>query len=255
MAHEITSQDTPVFVGQPAWHKLGTVITVEQAETMSHFDLAVMAGLDFPVEKIEVRGTWISPTGELHVVEFDDYAGIVRTDGGQARPLSIQGDGYTIAPNRELSDILDGVNLAAHDGKVLRPEAGVSLKGGKVVILTSRFLDTITLPGGDVIEPFLFASNSHDGTSATKVRSCMFRVVCANTHRAALAGSAKIDLTVRHTANREDRMNEGKKVLAFGINDVRNFEAEARRMIDTTVAEDEFAKIVAGLFEPKNDSD
>ena len=40
MSHKITSADRPVYVGQRAWHSLGTVISAEQAAGMTHRDLA-----------------------------------------------------------------------------------------------------------------------------------------------------------------------------------------------------------------------
>lgn len=256
--HGITDNDGAVYVGRPAWHKLGTVKEQEWAATHSVRDLMVEAGLLYDVKPLELFGVVLvpMPNGEMKevVVEFPGFVGVYRDDDKTG--LHIHQAGYTIGQNEELADLLDGINAAAHDGNVLRPEAAVSMFGGKVVAVTAKFTEEITLTGGDKIEPYIVARTSHDGSYATGVRSNMFRVECRNLLNASLRGKAMLDISFKHTEGREQALAAGKDRLALAINDVRNFQAEANAMIEQAVTDAEFRAMVDQLLPvPDNATD
>lgn len=273
MAHLITDLDTPIYAGRPAWHSLGQVIPTEKMQTLTFKQALGMGGADFDVEGIEVFGEWVTfdpQTGEPVVIRvpFKGFQGLIRTDwaalGGSADEvdalrftesgLSVVTTDYAIGPNQDLADLFDAINAQAHDGRIIDPEAVVTLKGGKVIIVTGKLREAITLPGGDVCEPYIFGVTSHDRSQSTKGRSTIRRVECNNMLQAALLRPGKLDFTIRHTASRADLMKEAIAAMAFAVNDVRNFEAEATAMIETAVTDREFEQITKLVFAVKEDA-
>lgn len=263
MAHHITDSDTPVYVGRPAWHKLGTVIDVETAQSMTFRQAMTHANLLFDVQTFEVFARVLNPAyivpqkgkkADPNVPEYIDvpvegWAATVRLD--EMRALSCVSDGYQVSPNEELADLFDAINEGAADGRVIDPEAMVSLDAGRRVVVTGKFRDGVVLPGGDKVQPYLFAATSHDRSMLTRVRTCMFRIECANMLRAGLAGTAQLDLAVPHTTNREQMMAAGKATLVDAVNDVRNFELRARALIDTPVDEATFGQLLDVVVQPR----
>jgi phage/plasmid-like protein (TIGR03299 family) len=260
MSHQITSQDTPIYVGEPAWHKLGTVMTAEEAAGLTFIDFMRRANLIADVEpyRIFAEVPVAGPNGpEMRRVEFDDFRGLIRTDAltGDLSPLHIHTDSYTEAQDRTLGEALDLVNSMSTDGPLIRPEAAVSLKGHRVTMVTGKFLRTITLPGGDRIEPYAVGINSHDGSFSRKLRSGFIRPECWNMLNRLEAKAGKVDFAIRHTKNAADAFDTAKVAYAGLLTEVSNFEAEARRMIDAEMTDMAFDALVRGVFKPVKDDE
>lgn len=274
MAHEITSSDTPVYVGKPAWHRLGTVISADEARNMTHVQLAERANMLFDVEAFALDRVLIpnprfivpstdldAPTAkpkkgaaaepvvaepEYLTISVPGWAANVRLDTMEG--LACVSEGYAASPNRALAETMDAINAGAHDGRIMDPEAAVTLKGGRLAVLTAKFREPITLPGGDVIEPYLFGATSHNRSMATKFRTCMFRIECNNMLQAGLLATAKLDFTIMHTESHDEQLAAAREALTFALNDVRNFEAEAAKMIEQSVTDEQFFKLVENVI-------
>lgn len=264
MAHQMTKNDAAasLYVGSPAWHRKGQVATLDElmgpdGKPKTFREIMVSKGLIYDVKPVEVFGVVLveQPDGTLKevVVEFPEYVGIYRGDNHLG--LAIHNDGYTIGQNEELAAMLDAMNAGAHDGRVIDPEAFVSMKDGRIVAVTGKFRGQIVLPGGDVIDPYVVARTSHNGEFLTGLRSCMFRVVCRNTLNASMLGKAQLDFSCKHTLGREDQIAKGTKDAVAFVNDVRNFEAEARAMIEATVTDMEFRALVETVLPYKGDTE
>ena len=216
MSHEIFANDTAAFTGRPAWHQLGDTIPTEVARTQTCVQYVQAARGDWPVEMFEIFAeVMVAGPDGMPVVEripLDDFRALVRMD--DLTPLHVHGKGYTPSPNIELPEYLDAINEAAHDGRVLDPDAWVTMKGGRVLAMTGKFRDPITLPGGDVIEPYVVSSNAHNASQSSRTRSNMFRVVCRNTHLASMMAKVRVDISIRHTRNRAERVEVAKRDLA-----------------------------------------
>ncbi|HVT87735.1 MAG TPA: DUF932 domain-containing protein [Tepidisphaeraceae bacterium] len=129
MAHEIdqTTGKAAVFVtGEPAWHRLGTVI--EQATTSAQ--AIGLAGLDWNVAQWPVRA--FGPDNLGAGADIPDVVANVRTDTKAV--LGVVGRRYRVFQNREAFDFMD----ALVGDKLAMYETAGSLHGGKRVWMMAR---------------------------------------------------------------------------------------------------------------------
>jgi phage/plasmid-like protein (TIGR03299 family) len=207
MAHEITSEDSLVLTGRPAWHGLGTI--VQGAPTMS--EALRLAGLEWDVLRRHVN------VGDLHPDDMKSFGdrplpavkgsiehklALQRSDTG--RVLEVVGDGYEVLQNRELAEL---VRELASEGTIPRAESAGSLKQGRRVFILVR-KGAFNVGARDEVAEYLLFSNTHDGTGALGIIPTTVRVVCANTLRAAESG-----FRIRHSANMRDRIEQAKEAL------------------------------------------
>ena len=202
MSHEV---ETAMFVGQPAWHGLGTVL--ESAPTIA--EAIVAAGLDWKVDLLD-----LCLKDEAHLVSRDDHADderMVRTYG--------DADDERLVP--QLSDIPARVTMRSTDRSILgvvgpeftplqnadafgffqpfldngtaRLEAAGSLRMGKRVWVLASINQQADIVEGDEVRNYVLLAHGHDGSLAIRVGFTMVRVVCANTLSASLSdGSSKL---------------------------------------------------------------
>ena len=77
-------------------------------------------------------------------------------------------------------------------------ETAGSLYGGRKIWALLKVPVSFTLPGGDVVEGYLLASTSFDGSSGSDFRFICTRVVCANTLHMGLSEKVKHATVVYH---------------------------------------------------------
>jgi hypothetical protein len=87
------------------------------------------------------------------------------------------------------------------------------------------------------------ALNSHDGNSAFRLLVTPVRVVCANTQHAALRNHLS-SWSIRHTRNAKAAVQAARDTLGLTFAYVEAFEAEAERMINTSVTDAAFFELV-----------
>lgn len=190
MAHEFESG---FFVGQSAWHKLGTTIPIDDPRRFSVSDSLELAQLTWTVEL--ATAAWM--TDDAQGIASDHFATVRRMPDGSVQHLGMVGSRYKPLQNREAFEWFQ----PWLDTKEVAIETAGSLRQGKLVwVLAKLNRDNIVLPGGDEISKFLMLSTSHDGTEATRIGFTPVRIVCANTLRAAHQDRASKLLRVRHTA-------------------------------------------------------
>ena len=244
MAHEIeTFGDRAAFASArvDAWHRLGTV-TAECMTAEEVMEVAHLGGWN--VRKIAIAGTECTPDG-VDVIEAPDRFMTVRTHPftGATEYLGVVGTDYTPVQNEEACELLD----------ILVDEAGAhfetagSLNGGRRVFTTMKLPRTMRVGGVDDIDLYLAASNGHDGTAALRVDVTPVRIVCANTQRAAFRAS-RGHYAFRHTSGAKGRIEEARQALRLTWNYCETFQAEAERMINETLTNAEFDRIVSGLW-------
>lgn len=122
-----------------------------------------------------------------------DHVAIERPafDGVEAAVLGIATSAYEPLQNGELAEMLDPLT------DEWPCETVGALGRGETVFIT---LDAGTSEvGGDEIRQYLFAYNSHDGSSAFKINVTPVRVVCQNTCITGLR-SASVTASINHTA-------------------------------------------------------
>ena len=236
------------------WHKEGTVTQ----EALTSTEALVTAGLDFEVVTVEAG----FQDGDRFVKVPDKFA-TVRTD--TMAGLDVVGSRYTPFQNKAAFAFLDDlVGLSdefvdlneSPDRKVTYETAG-ALNGGRQVFISLAMPGKITLDADgrhDVIDSYIVAVNSHDGSSPFKVIETPVRPVCSNTVNAGLA-SAKSTWSFRHTSGIAGRVAAARQTLGLHAQYLQAFEEEAEQLIQAEITKVEFDKIVTDLFpEPASDA-
>lgn len=231
MAHEISSVNgvsEAFFSLKPAWHGLGTVLdhapTSAEAITAAHLDWRVALR---PLSTPEGR-------------TVPDHFATVRTDTGDI--LGVVGNRYQIVQNREAFEFLDSL---LQDGLIKYESAG-ALRGGRIVWLLARMPSVDQIAAGDNTLRYILFSAAHDGTGAIHAIPTSVRVVCANTHRVAIANSVGI----RHTGNVAAKLEAAKQYLSQFDSQFTLFRDKARILATRRYTEAQAKAYINELFPP-----
>jgi len=185
MPHEIEANNA-MFVYQPAWHQLGTVLdhppTSEEA--------IKCAGMDWTVQQKEIYFKHDMPGGDEFKQVPERFA-LVR--GSDQKFLSVVSERYDIFQNVDAFQFFDPI---VRDGLARYESAGV-LKEGRRVWVLARLTKDIHI-GDDEVRSYLLLCNSHDGSMRLLIQPTPIRVVCNNTLQMSL--SAGLVDTLRHVA-------------------------------------------------------
>lgn len=219
MAHEIdtTTGRAAVFVtGEPAWHKLGTVVS----EAQTSAEAIGLAGLDWKVEQRNIAAA--GPNGWLPI---NGTVANVRNDTSAV--LGIVSTSYRPFQNEEAFAFMDelvGEKLAMF-------ETAGALKGGRQVWMMARLPQEYRVGAADVIKPYILLTNGHDGSKALRMIATSVRVVCNNTLNLALnRSSAREGICIYHFGNLSDRVNQARHALGIVVKRFEQFEQEANAL-------------------------
>ena len=218
MPSGITATDGMMYTGATPWHGLG--VKLDNPATAAEAIAAAGLGWNVIKKPVYVRN--------IHG-GFEEVAGkaaIVREDTQEV--FSIMGDGYEPLQNWDGSGtLLDGV---VGMGEAIYHTAG-SLFGGRKVFLLAKLPEDIEIVPGDVVQPFILLSNSHDGSQAVRMQITPIRVVCANTLSAALRGGG--GFYGKHTKHIMERANEAREVLGLAHAYYEMFARQVDQLVNT----------------------
>jgi phage/plasmid-like protein (TIGR03299 family) len=245
MAHQIETHGhvaAAVFARTDPWHRLGITVageafTAEDAMTLGHLG-------GWNVRTAPLTATEITEDG-VSTIEVPGSFATVRTNPftGATDALGVVGGGYHPLQNEEHAEFLN--HLADASGAIF--DTAGSLRGGRQVFVTMRLPRHLSVGGIDRVDLNIAALNSHDGNSAFRLLVTPVRVVCANTQHAALADHVS-SWSIRHTRNAKAAVQAARDALRLTFAYVDAFEAEAERLINTTVTDTRFCELVGDLF-------
>lgn len=263
MSHQIETNGTEAAffsARETPWHGLGTITT--EAQTAE--DALRIAHLDWQVSKQPLFAHLTEShfeddtdresehTHKGAMLTVPDKFATVRTNPftGQPEVLGVVGRDYTVVQNDANAAFLN----ALVDESGAHFETAGSLRDGRQVFITMKAPEGLLIGGQDAVDQYLVATNSHDGTKAFSVMVTPTRVVCANTLRMAVAG-AKASFSTRHTRHAKDRVEEAQQALGVMWDYSKHFKVEADKMVDTSLTDSEFDRIVnrLDLFKPGKD--
>lgn len=200
-------------VNDKAWHGLGQFVT----QQLTSEEAIKEANLDFLVDKIPARVS--IPSGRknkagniiFNEIESDKQFAIYRTDKfDETAILGYVGDRYHALQNHEAFEFFDnivGSKLAIYE------TAGV-LGNGERVFITAKLPNDILIAKNDLLEQYIFLTNSHDGTGAVTAAFTTVRIVCNNTLNLALKNCTN-KITLRHTANMRAKLAAADKIMGI----------------------------------------
>jgi phage/plasmid-like protein (TIGR03299 family) len=163
---------------------------------------------------------------------------------GVTEYLGIVGTDYEVIQNEQCAEMLD--RLVDQVGGAHFETAG-SLRKGKSVFVTLKLPTAMEIAGVDRMDLYLIGTTSHDGTAALRVDASPIRVVCANTQRAAFAHAVG-HYTFRHTSNVNSQISQAREALGLMWKYMETFEKAAERMLQTSMTNREFEKIIAQVW-------
>jgi phage/plasmid-like protein (TIGR03299 family) len=213
----ITATDGMMYTGATPWHKLGVKLdgeaTAAEAIEAAQMDWQVRTQ---PVYVRNIRGGF---------EEIDGRAAILRQDTEEV--FGVMGSGYQPVQNSEAFGFFDAV---IGQGEAVYHTAG-SLYGGKRVWILAKLPEDIEVTPGDVIQPYILLSNSHDGSQALRMQITPIRVVCWNTLSAALQRQG--GFYAKHTRNVMERANEAREVLGLAHAYYQMFAKQVDQLVNT----------------------
>ena len=225
MAHGLLEYDWMLSAKERPWHGIGTV--VEEAPTSE--DAIRIARLDWTVDQFPVFAN-----GN----EIPGYFANVRSDTNEA--LGVVRNRYKIVQNTEAFDFVDGIVANKHLECCY--ETAGSLFNGRRIFLLVKLPNKDLL--GDLVENYLFFTNSHDGSSALTAGITNVRVVCNNTLQMALEGASRI-WRCRHTTNIEGKKQQAKEALGMAVKYMEGMEKTAWQMASKKINEERFLRLLS----------
>ncbi len=230
MAHEVET----MFSGNrmTPWHGLGNVVD----GVLTAREAIVAGGLDWTVSLRDIyrRKHTPNPFG-ADLISYEKIENRFElTRDSDETPFAVLSDKYKPFQNEQAFDFMDAL-VASGAAKY---ETAGSLKGGRVVFITMKLPNYITLPGGDQIETYLLLRTTHDGTGRIQVYVVTVRVVCMNTLTWAIEG-ARHKWGVTHTADVSAKVGQAQQALGFTIDYDEAFRQEAADLMDIKVTDDQ----------------
>lgn len=228
--------ETMMYVREKPWHGLGTMVM----EAPTSADALRLAGLDWTVDQTPVY----TDAG----IEITGYKANRRNSDNAI--LGIVSDRYKIVQNTEAFEFTDALIGETENGVVKYETAG-SLCGGKRVWLLAKMPTQKILD--DDVEPYMFFSNTHDGSGAIKVGITPIRIVCNNTLNIAL-NTAKRQWSTKHIGNMQSKLEEAKLCLQLADKYMKGLNEEADRFANATLYKEQIDEIFNEMFPIDDDT-
>lgn len=227
-----TMHGDAILSRRSAFHRLGTVtdnaMTAQEAIEKAHLNTTVTKQPCFAFvdgEYVEVEDKYV--TGSYHPMKPELW-----------RPHGVVGSQYEVIQNAEQFAVLDAIR----DSSDAIYETAGSMNNGSRVFLTMKLPETLTFNGGeDVVDLYLFAQNSHDGSKAFTIAVTPIRLVCTNQITTILK-TAKRTFTMKHTKNVMTKVNEAREILGLTFTYVEEFEKEVEWLINRPMNDNQFHK-------------
>ena len=216
--------ETMFSVREKPWHGLGTI--VQEAPTSR--DALHLAGLDWTVRQEPV------------IYKEQDSGYFMNIRSTDDKVLGVVGGRYKPVQNVDAFSLVVGLV-----GEGVTYETAGSLSTGKRIWLLAKMPDVKIL--GDVVEPYMCLTNSHDGFGSLKVCMTPVRVVCQNTLNLALNG-AKRAWNVRHTGSIENKMAAAKQTLGLANNYMNAIAETAEDLYKIKIAPKDFELMSEKIF-------
>lgn len=204
---------TGFFVRQPAWHGKGTVVQ----DYPGKLDAMKLATHDHEIGVRELQIVGLDGT----VRPLSGWKALVRMDTDTV--VSVMKSSYEVIQNHVPWDLIDSLFTAGTKWDTAGILAGRYDENRKEVkgqvYWCLAYLDEPSTVTGDnsPIYPYLAATWSHDGSQSMRIRGMQTRIVCANTHHAAMYGEdgTDLDINIRHIGDISKRIAAAKEALTM----------------------------------------
>lgn len=177
--------------------------------------------------------------------QVEGKAAIIRQDTDQV--FGIMSDGYHPVQNTEAFSFFDAV---IGQGEAIYHSAGSFFNGRKVWIM-AKLPEDIEIIKGDVIQPYILLSNSHDGSSALRMQITPMRLVCWNMLSATL--NQKAGFYAKHTRNVMQKATQAREVLGLAHAYYQMFAKQVDELVNTRMTALEMQDYLQKVYQFKED--
>lgn len=222
MAHQIENNEMS-FVGQPAWHGLGT--RVEPGS--DGITMLKAAKLDWPVEArtlamVDKLAEATPGKTRMIATNLKDYKAITR--GDNQKVFNIMSNRYHVVQNLDIVNFFKEYIDAGH----AEMEVVGALRGGAQIWALAKLKGgDLNLGGMDQLNARLLMMTAHDGSSPTIAKAVQERVVCANTLAIAMGEKGK-EIRIRHSRKwTQELADAAKSELGIAVERVQRLNSLA----------------------------
>ncbi len=248
MGHGLTTQDSLLLVGKPAWHKLGNVIP----ESIPVED-AFQQTLPWEVEKVPLQAIVHGDDPQrMRVVDVPNHFATMRVPDDpdeECIPLGVVGKDYNLVQNARMAQVAK----AAEDVGYRLETIGSVAQGRGVFFLLKvgeygiahRAYQGFASNSGDRIMQYLAIMDRRDGTRACSVHPTEIRVVCQNTETASFkrAEQKAMGLRIPHTGETEALLKVVETSIREGTISLEKTKEETQALVRRSVGREDAAKV------------
>lgn len=237
------------YAGSPPWHKSGVYVGAENftsAEALEKASVNWKIGERDLMVATQIVGLDGVLTNGYKVVP--NKRAFVREDTEEL--FYIGSTKYRPVQNDQLFGMFDKV---VGEAGAIYNTAG-SLKGGRIVFLLAELPGSYRL-AGDLTTKYILIYNSHDGSSALRMRPTAVRVVCYNTLQLALRGHVEHEFRASHTTNIDARIHEAREAMDLVPVYFDNLGKVVDELVDHAMSEGEMHDFAYQLLNIEEDTD
>lgn len=239
---------------QLPWDAMGSALSTNATTVAAALK---ESGLDYQVEVWNATATNPEGTPESTTlqVQAGGHQAIVRPmPGGEKKVLAFTKKRYTPIQNAEAFAV----------GDYLVQEFGATITGAADYRNGDRSLLAVQLPEGihltrpdggeDVVDLNLLIVNDHAGNAALTLALTPMRLACTNAVPGAIRGAERV-WKVSHTPKAQVRLDLAADAIKKALDYRDAFQEKAQAMMDQTMVDAEFAKLVQKLYPVKKDAE
>lgn len=242
---------------QLPWDAMGSQLT-SNAATVA--EALKESGLDYQVEVREASsGHAFRPDGSGNDARTrrlaPDFQSIVRPmPDGSEKVLAFTRKRYTPIQNPEAFAVAD--TLVSQFGAQIVGAADFRHGGRSLLAVDLADPVILTRPDGgeDRVDLDLLIQNDHAGNAALSLALTPLRVACTNALPASLAEAERV-WKIAHTPKGQERLDLAAEAIRHAAAYRGAFQATAQAMMDQTMVDAEFTKMVAKLYPVKRDDE
>lgn len=252
MAHDLNLNESTgnysfFSVREKPWHGWGQILGGYPTSS----EAIKLAGLDYEVVKtplfihsdpLRIEDSVIDNACREIIVP--DFFATKRTDTGG--PLGVVGKDYQIVQNRDAFSFFDSIVKGM---EFFTKQPGHSVKNGERIFITAKLPGYIRVGDDDLIEKYLFLTNSHDGSGSITAAFTPIRVVCRNTLNAAMRNLSNV-VRIRHTANAKLWLEQAHKVMGMACRFSDEIEPVFNQWAKVRITDKELKKLIELAIAP-----
>ena len=211
------------------------IFNLEDNGVTNTTDAIIAAGLDWEVAQGKLKGECFDRTNMEYVWrDLPQHSCVYRKDTSYPLGNSIVGKDFTLVQNSAAFSCFDEI-LQTQQARFV---SGGWYHDGGSVFLQAKLPNGVQFDNGDSLERYLLMAQGHTGQQSLLWSFTHIRPSCSNTLQAALRDST-YKYTLKHTKSIKERINEGVKFMAKGLNHLEEVEKKMHIMSKLSLSEHE----------------